>query len=442
MKKNIKIPIFFKIGFILITFLLFSCSEEEKNNPTSQTQSISNAQNWFEENYALDKGKTSQNKGSDLEINDYIKNIQWDKAVISNGNEGEVLEVPFSVLDKIAFSVNNVKSKKEYHRLMFFKDINNSFKVFHVLIRPDSTDFNNFNSDFNYYNVNFNGSVLVLDGVNKARTIKKFKNGTQNKQSLFSKPKEEELYTCTYYGWWNDDGSFDAISLVGCTGNGTGGTIYGGGTPGGGSGSVQTVVVNPNASVLVGPRLPIRDIAYYLQCFDFTKGATVTIYVDQPAPNSTAAWVSAGTSADVGHTFIAIQQGLVRRVLGFYPAVGVNPLTSSSDVSQLAEDGGHHFDVAISIPVSSNQLLSIVNYTLNAPSTYDLNTYNCTDYGMNISALAGVNLASAYGTWPNGGGDNPGQLGENMRTMQLPSNVTKQTTGASAGTNKGTCIQH
>lgn len=80
-----------------------------------------------------------------------------------------------------------------------------------------------------------------------------------------------------------------------------------------------------------------------------------------------------------------------------------------------------------------------MGYSNNAPNTYDLNTYNCTDFAIAIGNLAGLNLSDSYGSWPGGGGSNPGQLGQNIRTMSLPTNARRQTTGANSASNTGTC---
>ena len=53
--------------------------------------------------------------------------------------------------------------------------------------------------------------------------------------------------------------------------------------------------------------------------------------------------------------------------------------------------------------------------------------------------LSRLGLPDSYGTWPSGGGSNPGQLGQKIRDMALPTNASWQTTGANAANNTGTC---
>lgn len=199
--------------------------------------------------------------------------------------------------------------------------------------------------------------------------------------------------------------------------------------PGGGGGAETTID-------LLGPNVVINNINDYLKCFNLSQSAQLTIYVNQPVPNSPTAYTLGG---DVGHTFIAIQQGGIRRVFGFWPETSVQPGIFPSDPAVFGNDQNHYFDVAISKPIDSSQLLDIIGYSINAPRTYNLDTYNCTDFAINIGKLGGLNLSDSYGTWPGGGGSNPGQLGQNIRTMVLPSNVFRQTTSTNSASNNGTC---
>lgn len=93
----------------------------------------------------------------------------------------------------------------------------------------------------------------------------------------------------------------------------------------------------------------------------------------------------------------------------------------------------------VSINISSSKLQSVVSYIKNYPTTYNLNSYNCTDFGMSVSKLAGLSIPSAHGSWPGGSGDNPGQLGQNIRHIPLPATATRITTTGTAASNMGTC---
>jgi hypothetical protein len=183
----------------------------------------------------------------------------------------------------------------------------------------------------------------------------------------------------------------------------------------------------------------INNINDYLKCFNLTQPATFTIYVDQPTTNSNDAWSGNALDPNVGHTFISIKQGGTRRVLGYYPSTAVG-LSDPSSPGSFENDGAHVYDVAISININTSQLTNLINYIkTKASSTYNLNTFNCSDFGMGASSIAGMPLGSAYGSWGFGGGDNPGQLGQNIRNMPTPTGAVKTTTTGNAASNIGTC---
>lgn len=197
---------------------------------------------------------------------------------------------------------------------------------------------------------------------------------------------------------------------------------------------LSTIVLLNNS----GPK--ITNILHYLECINLNQSAVFTMYVDQPTQNQSDSWSGTPTDPNVGHTFIAIKQNNIRRVLGFYPSSGVNPFTNPSTSSSLIDDSGHSFHTSISVSISPAKLQTIIAYISNYSSTYNLNTYNCTDFGLSLSKLAGINIPSAKGTWPGGSGNNPGQLGQNIRKIPLPTGSSlKNTTGGNSPLNQGNC---
>lgn len=183
----------------------------------------------------------------------------------------------------------------------------------------------------------------------------------------------------------------------------------------------------------------ISDIEDYLKCFDTIKSASFTIFVDQPTANSSDTWSGWPTSPDVGHTFISITQDSITRILGFYPAGGVNPFTSPSANSALHNNENHEFDVSLTTDISASQLSSIVGSIKNFNPTYNLNTYNCTDFGLEMANSLGLNIPDTNGTWPGGGGSNPGNLGQDIRGLSTGTGVTKDMGGGNAPSNNGGC---
>jgi hypothetical protein len=201
----------------------------------------------------------------------------------------------------------------------------------------------------------------------------------------------------------------------------------------------NVIIIRPNQTN------EIKNINDYLKCFDPSQPAVLTMYVDQPTANSNSAWSGNPLSQEgpnVGHTFISIKQGNYRRLLGFYPKIAVN-LDNPANPGVLQNNSIHEFDVSISLPINASGLSNLINYIkTKSTAIYNLNTYNCTDFGMGAAAAAGLSLPSAYGTWGftgigSGAGDNPGQLGQNIRNYPIKPNMVITTTTGTAPTNIG-----
>ena len=102
---------------------------------------------------------------------------------------------------------------------------------------------------------------------------------------------------------------------------------------------------------------------------------------------------------DSGHAFISIIQNGNTSIFGFYPEEGkVNPFTNRSSVSSMGDNASHVYDVNISVNVSSSDLASIISYSINYATNYDLNSYNCTDFAIEVGNIIGLSLPACNGT--------------------------------------------
>jgi hypothetical protein len=169
------------------------------------------------------------------------------------------------------------------------------------------------------------------------------------------------------------------------------------------------------------------------------------VCVDQPEPGSRDAWALtssgvAGSSAganpvDAGHVFLVLTENFggysIVRNVGFYPQTNVFPWSSSAQ-GQLNNDDGHAYNISLTINVDNAQFFNILNYISqgnNPGYMYDLNTNNCTSFVIHALEAGNVNLPATVGSWSDGGfGYDPGDLGEDIRTMPLLSNMTRNTT--------------
>ncbi len=188
--------------------------------------------------------------------------------------------------------------------------------------------------------------------------------------------------------------------------------------------------------VLTTPK--VRDIKKELKCFNKSKPAKLTIYVEQAIENSRE------VTAALGHTFIGIEQNGKSRHLGFYPDNGGAANLLANQDSEIHDNSGSPYHVSITINISSSQLINIINYIENYPKKYDLNNYNCTDFGIEVAKRGGLILPKTNGEKKQYGitlfkGRNPGDLGEDVRALTLPDGANRNLTSGNAPSKSGTC---
>lgn len=202
----------------------------------------------------------------------------------------------------------------------------------------------------------------------------------------------------------------------------------------------------------------IGDIQDYFKCFTNVAGSSnkyrVTICVDQPNPGTRTAWNLSSTGVggsssganpvNVGHTFLILTEetptGTITRNVGFYPQDYVSP-ASPVDKGVLNNNEQHLYNIALTVDVNSSQFFNVQNFISQVKSSgqnYDLDNYNCTSFGIKALMAGDVYLNSTIGSWPGGSGNNPGDLGEDIRTMTLNSNMIRSTMQYSHP-NEGNC---
>ena len=226
------------------------------------------------------------------------------------------------------------------------------------------------------------------------------------------------------------------------TGGGGGGDYGGnpGGDGGGGGGSTNTEFTTTLTITSSGEI--IQNMQEYLKCFSAYSPAIVNIYVKQPTSNSSNTWSGSPYEPNVGHTFVSIEQSGIVRVFGFYPdlSVSINPFSISPTAPALMRnDGGHSYDVKVTINVSGAKMGNILTSAKSYISMYNLNSYNCTDFAIDIANSTGFYLPDNIGYWPGGGGSNPGNLGQDIRGMNNSNNVVIKKTPGIAISNIGSC---
>ena len=186
--------------------------------------------------------------------------------------------------------------------------------------------------------------------------------------------------------------------------------------------------------VIYRPDHPISDNKCFFSTVDLNKGATLTIYVDEPNPGTG----DVKKGINVGHTFIGITQGQNQYTYGFYPNVpGYKTLANDNVSSVLGKDNEHIFSVSISAEVTPEQLQKIIELSQKSYTRqYNLSYSNCTDFAISVANLANITLPYCKGTWTGGGGSAPGVLGKALRDSSTFKNKIN-TDGGKAPASKG-----
>lgn len=444
------------------------------------TKEVSNSSNNFQVN--LDSGTNNESRNPRKTLS---KTPIWKKAYITQMSVGEAVVVPVHFnnpfLVKSSFGGNKLYSIDDLTKLLIYKDVNRQFHVEVVTLFPDSS----------YVNKKahlFSGIAFVEDWVghplNKYQylangKIKEYRiNKNQGKANFPDKDVDiaaaskfiQVCYEIHGYNYSVDspNGGYYWSEPAGCSlyffddeepssyfVNGDDyGSMGGGGTSGVGENPGISVA---NAVTVLPGKNVIANFKDYSKCFDNVPGTDhsyqVTVCVSQPEPGTRTTWtfnpVSGGSSSandivGVGHTFLTLSEispsnSIVRNV-GFYPTVNVDPLTTSS-VGALNNDEMHEYNVAVTINLTSSEFTSLLSYISQVGSSklsYDLNGFNCTTFALNALSNIGIYLPRTIGTWPNGSGVDPGDLGEDLREMALTSKMTRSV-NQKPHVNKGTC---
>jgi hypothetical protein len=156
--------------------------------------------------------------------------------------------------------------------------------------------------------------------------------------------------------------------------------------------------------------------------FDDGKKAVayaLMVHVRQPVSGKRKVYVL----NNVGHTFITLikynaDSTNVSRSFGFYPKKGfplaATPLFPSSP-STFKDDARHSWDEVSGTFISRksfNRILTIVKKYDH--KKYQLSHTNCTDFGLELAAEAGITITDTQGKWPLGKGNNPACMGQSM----------------------------
>jgi hypothetical protein len=267
-------------------------------------------------------------------------------------------------------------------------------------------------------------------------------------------------YSIDGYNYSSDDpeGGYAWSEDLGCSysylEDGGGGGDYGGPSGDNGGGGIAGGVSVSNSISVTPPAVVIPNVIDYLKCFTSDPSASygVTVCVDQPRPNTRTPWTWAlntgssspgGNYIDPGHVFLVLSETsggtTITRNIGFYPSVNVTPFSSSAPAA-MGNDENHIYNISGSFSTNNAMFFNILGYFQAAGAAgynYDVNNNNCTTFVLNALSTGHIYLPSTIGYWIGGLGNDPGDLGEDIRGTDFVG-MTRSTT-YSGHPNAGSC---
>lgn len=442
-----------------------TCCVKDRNFSSSfATQVlIQDARSYFETNVAIHPPNMNTKNYRSL----VPRFLDWKDAYLANLATGNAVVVPIRYNN--IYVTSNISGGKFFSlsdaaRLVLYKDSTNQYHTQVLTFIPDSNLQTASQLTGTVFNEDWQGNSLTKPwnlGQQKAdRSLGAVQAADTKEVDLM-----EMISVCTTIEGYNyaadDPDNGEYWSETSCTtygfeagggggiGSGSVGGVYGGGGGGGAPSSPKIQVPPPP------PNNIIANIKNYMDCFSAgsTDTYTVTLAVEQPVPGTRQPWtwsttglggISSGNNpVNVGHTFLIFTenpgQWATTRNVGFYPTTMVIPGSPSSP-GVLNNDDNTGYNISLTVTVSSSQFFAMLNYMYQATNTntYNLNSNNCTDFAVDAMDYGGISIPTRVGSWIGGQGLDPGDLGEDIRGMQLSSNMTRSTSGG-PHPNAGTC---
>ena len=172
---------------------------------------------------------------------------------------------------------------------------------------------------------------------------------------------------------------------------------YGASDPvGGGSSSIPTMHLDyefaENAKAI--------DVKKYLDCFGSVQETdatyTITIATDIPVDGDPSRFFN-WSNATPGHTYIELYKnsnaGLIQQNIGFYPNTGWKSINDYFVPPKMVDNANHEYNARYTISVSNTQFQAALNAVQTYSSyNYNIATFNCTDFALEIFNAAGGDL--------------------------------------------------
>ncbi len=181
--------------------------------------------------------------------------------------------------------------------------------------------------------------------------------------------------------------------------------------------------------------IPDEDIAGYFHDGKKAMAYGLMVHVKQPRAGDRKPFTNL---SNVGHMFVTLikfnkDTSILSRSFGFYPkkdnilsATPILPTTSSV----FKDDSQHEWDEIVGKFISRRKFERILRKVKEYKcKKYNLNSNNCTDFGLEIAAIAGIKIKETLGDWPLGGGNNPANAGQSILEGKVDDDDKENKTG-------------
>jgi len=424
---------------LLAVLLLFvTCNKHLSETPAAKTDLIGAARSYIDSVSA--QGHPFNYRAAQP------KTIRWDLAQVVPIGQSNGILAPI-VFDNVLLMKANFVGASLFHlnyltQLLYYKDSAGRTTAQVITAFPDSNYFKDPTKPFTgiKFIEDWQGHLIQKLLYTPDGKIRRYTSNNKQSDEL---EVMQTCYTIEGYNYspeldetetWSEPGGCSTSYIDDGSDGGGGGAFGSSGSGGGGSsGTVPTVTLLPGNSV-------IQNIKTYFQCFTNVGGNdhtyTITVCVDEPDPGTRTPWTTSGSGSsgssagnnvvNVGHTFLILTERYgnttINRNVGLYPGTDVNPIDNSSQGS-LNDDETHAYNISGSFTVDNAQFFNVLNFVSqgnNPGYLYNLNTNNCTTFVINAAAQAGIDLPRTIGTWLGGAGNDPGDLGEDLRMNNIP----------------------
>jgi hypothetical protein len=395
------------------------------------------------------------------------RRILWGQAMINDARKSVIAPIVYNQPDFIYDpATGHYYSANTITRLVMVKDNAGRFRAAVQLCLPDEAFLQNPSGKFSGTVLQENWQGYLL---RPYRVVPRLP-GHRGSGDMMAAADAEDIVitTCsTIYGYnypANDPGAGYAWSSTSCDvmvvpddqdyGGGGGATAEGGGGSGA-SGTGGTTSTRPAPTgktvVVTSPENVVASLPDYMHCFTNSPGASyqVKVCVDQPNAGTRDPWglaypadaLGGANPFDVGHAFLVLTEtdgyNTTVRNIGFYPGSTIMPW-SGSVPGVFNNDEMHPYNISAAFNMTATNFFNLLAYVQNSTGqSYNLSTNNCTTWVLNALSQGHIYLPSTFGYWPWGMGNDPGDLGEDIRNSNAPGII--KSTSDDIHMNSGSC---